>query len=192
MATSSLPRREARTRAALLAAAALWGFAEATFFFFVPDVLLSAIALTRRHFAQACCLAAVAGALPGGALMHAWGREDPQAARRFLDRVPAISAARVAQVGGEIEQRGLVALAIGPTRGTPYKIYAVQGGAAAVPLGRFLAASIPARWVRFALVAALAGYLAARLERSSVRRRYALWLGAWAAFYAVYFALVPG
>ena len=74
-----------------LTGAALWGFAEATLFFLVPDVLLSAIALRRGRLAGVACLVALLGALPGGALLYRWGEREPVAARRALDRLPAIS-----------------------------------------------------------------------------------------------------
>jgi membrane protein YqaA with SNARE-associated domain len=193
MSGAPMPQGERRRRRLLLAAAALWGFAEATVFFLVPDVLLSAIALRRRRFAFVACLAAVAGALPGGALMYAWGRDRPAEARAFLDRVPAISAARIGEVNGELAAHGLPALVAGQARGTPYKIYAVESGARGLPLARFLAVSAPARWARFALVTLLAGWLAKRFAAGApARTPYAWWLGAWAGFYTLYFWLIRG
>jgi membrane protein YqaA with SNARE-associated domain len=54
----------------LMAAAALWGFAEATLFFIVPDVLLSIIAVRRgRRPAWIAMAWTIAGAIAGGALM---------------------------------------------------------------------------------------------------------------------------
>jgi len=47
-------------------AAFLWGLAEATCFFIVPDVLLSFIALRRLRTALLCCGLALAGALLAG------------------------------------------------------------------------------------------------------------------------------
>ena len=45
--------------------AAVWGFAEATLFFIVPDVLLSWIALHAPRKALVACLWAVVGAPSG-------------------------------------------------------------------------------------------------------------------------------
>jgi hypothetical protein len=72
--------------------AAIWGFAEATFFFLVPDVILTWIAL-RHGWRQAgwASLAACSGALIGGGLMYHWGAVDAQQAYAFLDAIPAIS-----------------------------------------------------------------------------------------------------
>ncbi len=44
----------------------IWGFAEATFFFIVPDVLLTLIALKNWRLATRACLWSLGGALIGG------------------------------------------------------------------------------------------------------------------------------
>ena len=48
------------------AIASLWGFAEATVFFIVPDVLLSWLALRSPKSGLIACLFALLGALIGG------------------------------------------------------------------------------------------------------------------------------
>lgn len=50
----------------LVLASAFWGFAEATLFFVVPDVLLSAIALRDQLTAVRASFAAVLAAMIGG------------------------------------------------------------------------------------------------------------------------------
>ena len=157
-------------------AAALWGFAEATLFFIVPDVLLTFLAMRRPlRLALIATVLVVAGALVGGSLMYAWGARDPAAARSALDRVPAIAAEMVQRVEGELSSRGPVAVVWGPLRGTPYKIYAVQAGALGIGLAAFLAISIPARLGRF-VVAVLVTCAVARVmrPRTTVRVQYAV------------------
>jgi membrane protein YqaA with SNARE-associated domain len=175
---------------AAVAVAAAWGFAEATLFFVVPDVYLSRLALADLRAALRCCLWALLGALAGGAVMYAMGQRQLAGAERALDAVPAIAPAAIAGVRAEIAGRGTLAVFLGPLSGTPYKIYAVESAPAGLPLGRFLAVSVPARLLRFALVALLFNGLA----RGPLRRWGAARLGrahalAWAAFYLVYFAL---
>ena len=77
---------------------------------------------------------------------------------------------------------------IAPLSGTPYKLYATTAGALGMPLGELLAVTVPARLVRFVALGLIAG-AAARgpLRGWSPRRRGALHLGCWAAFYAAYF-----
>jgi len=50
-----------------------WGLAEATCFFIVPDALTSRMVLTNPRRALHACLASLAGALLGGALLYSSG-----------------------------------------------------------------------------------------------------------------------
>src|SRR4029079_3151630 len=78
------------SRAALWVAFA-WGIAEASFFFIVPDLLLTLIACRAFKPALKATLAALSGALVGGVAMYAFGMRAPDEARAFLDYVPAIN-----------------------------------------------------------------------------------------------------
>jgi membrane protein YqaA with SNARE-associated domain len=167
------------------AVAAAWGFAEATLFFLVPDVWLTWVVLRSGRAAAVACVAALAGALAGGALMYAWGAADADRARAAVARVPAVGPAMVGRVGEEVRAGGAVAAFRGPLTGTPYKIYAVEAGAQGLPLGTFLLVSVPARLGRFAAVTAAAGVASRLLRRLAVRR--GLHLGLWSAFYLWYF-----
>src|SRR5947207_11171117 len=89
------------SRAALTLAFA-WGFLEATFFFIVPDVLLTLIACRMLRPAMKATVAALAGALIGGAMMYEFGSRDPDLALRALDRIPAISWDLIGQVYSQI------------------------------------------------------------------------------------------
>ena len=98
---------------AALIAAALWGFAEATFFFLVPDVILTAIAILDWRLALAACLAGVVGALIGGALMFRQGRDRYERVQAFLLRMPGISTAMLQRVDDEVARRRLIAVLAG-------------------------------------------------------------------------------
>lgn len=174
-----------------LLAAALWGFAEATFFFLVPDVILSAIAIFDWQLALWACLAATAGALAGGALMYHRGCRDAASARDFLLRLPGVGPRMLERVGAAVGKRGLVALALGPLSGTPYKLYAVECGVRRLSLASFLLVSVPARMARFLLVVLLAAWLAhGAVPGWSPAAKLAAWLAAWCLFYAWYFRAV--
>ena len=175
----------------ILAVAALWGLAEATVFFLVPDVLLTWIALHDRRAALLSCLAALLGALLGGGLMFTWGARDPAAARALLDRVPSISRGMIDRVEAEIAERGAVATVLGPLRGTPYKVHAALSGEKGEGLARFLAVSVLARLPRFLLLTLVAAGVSALLRGWSLGRKRALHAALWSAFYGAYFALMP-
>ena len=82
-------------------------------------------------------------------------------------------------------------MALGPVRGTPYKIYAVEWGARGGSVPAFLLVSVPARWLRFVLTtvaAAGAMRVLAPWTGRSARVELTLVALAWAGVYAVYFA----
>ncbi|MDO4919011.1 hypothetical protein [Kocuria sp.] len=175
--------------------AALWGFAEATVFFVVPDVWLSAVAMRRLPRGLACAASATAGALVGGAVVHRWGARAPRGdSARALTRIPAISAAMVRGVERELAEQGFTAVLRGPLRGTPYKIYARTAGLRGDSLPRFLAWSVPARAPRFLVVTAAVAALDAAHSRLRPRApgwvRWVVFGAGWSAFYAWYFRTV--
>ena len=165
-------------RASILSFA--WGLAESTFFFFVPDIGLTFLAIRNHRTALRATVAALAGTLIGGALMYVWGLHAPEQARAFLVHIPGIHTPLVDAVHAQLRDRGLTAMLLGPLRGTPYKIYAVEWGALKGGPAAFLLMSIPARYVRFLL-----GVLAcAALRRFLKPRRLAIF---WIVFYGYYF-----
>lgn len=169
-----------------------WGFAEATLFFIVPDVLLSWFALRSRKFALLACLWAAAGALLGGTVLWFMGNENPQPIREVFNYLPAITANMISDVRAQIEEIGLVALFVGPLVGTPYKIYALETASLGYGLGIFLLISLPARLLRFAVVSFAAGTIAKALQpKLSQRHLRTIHLVFWLLLYGFYFSLMP-
>lgn len=167
-----------------------WGLAEATFFFIVPDVLLTLIACRMLKPALKATTFALMGALVGGALMYTIGRRDPANARAFLDQIPAISQGLITRVASQISENGLWAVLLGPLKGIPYKIYAVEWGSREGSLVTFMLISIPARYIRFFLAAVFARGIARLIEPLTHHRAAievlivaVIWIG----FYAFYF-----
>jgi len=172
--------------------AVVWGFAEATLFFIVPDVLLSWIALKSRKRALLACLWVAAGALCGGALIWLLGRENPEAVRQIFTYLPAMTANMATDVHAQLEEIGLVALFIGPLIGTPYKIYAVEAASLGYGLGIFLLISLPARLLRFVIVSLITGTIANVLHPKLRQRHLRILLGVfWLLLYGTYFSLMP-
>lgn len=177
----------------LLVVAALWGFAEATLFFVVPDVLLTWMAIRRGvRPAFAAAGAAALGATLGGAVMVAWGAEDPAGSRAALDMVPAVGGAMIDDVAAGVSGAWLPALLEGAFLGVPYKIFAQQAGAQGLDAGWFLLATPFARFARFGATVLLAGALAAVLRRASLGAAVIwIWAAFWLLFYAVYWSVMP-
>ncbi len=178
-----------RTRALDLAALA-WGFAEATIFFIVPDVLLSVAAASNARRAYTACLSATAGALLGGAVL--WQLGDAIDWRVLFESLPALDAAMIANARDHLAAHGPAALFAGVLTGTPYKVFVIEARDLGIGLGLFLAVSIPARLGRF-LVVTTAAQLFCRATRHRLPEsgQRAVLLGFWLVFYAAFFALMP-
>ena len=155
--------------------ALVWGFAEATLFFVVPDVLLTDRGVTGIRAGLIAGLLAAAGAMVGGTLMYTWGHLDPESALVAVEKVPAVSVEMVEEVGYDLDSRGLVVLPVGAVTGRPYKLYAAQSGRLGIGLLPFLLATVPSRLFRFVAVVLLAAGFSRLMSRrwSEGRRRMA-------------------
>jgi membrane protein YqaA with SNARE-associated domain len=142
----------------------LWGFAEGTLFFVVPDVLISLVALVRPRNAWRHIVAAIVGSLVAGIILFAWSSQSPQRAGRAVARVPLVSPGMFAEVDHGFRKHGQSAVLLGPLYGIPYKIYAVEAPAF-VSASAFLWITVPARGVRFLVVWSLFGVTGVVLRR---------------------------
>jgi membrane protein YqaA with SNARE-associated domain len=168
--------------------ATIWGFAEATLFFIVPDVLTSAVALRDLRRALVTCVWVLLGALAGGLLMYLWGAANHEAATAVVEKVPAISGELLDEVGKSLSEHGLTAVLLGPLFGVPYKTFAIGASSAGISLLAFMLVSVPARLIRFVLVTSMVHFIARFLGRYwPASRIYAVFGMAWVAFYAAYF-----
>lgn len=171
-----------------LVIAAAWGFAEATLFFLVPDVILSAIAIADWRLALWGCLAATGGAMAGGALMYHAGKRDDGRLRRLFLRIPGIGPAMLERVADQVGSRGFLAVLLGPLYGTPYKLYAAEAGRRHLSMAGLLLVTVPARLLRFVAVTLLAAWLAHAVAPAMPQdTKYAAWAVAWTVFYGWYF-----
>ncbi|HXR34054.1 MAG TPA: hypothetical protein VN830_10120 [Verrucomicrobiae bacterium] len=172
-----------------LVVAFLWGLAEATFFFIIPDVFLSFVAMLDWRSTWKHIVAALAGALLGGALLFHWAQADPEAAHAAVARVPFITPKMFAKVDTGFDRMGLLAVLAGSISGIPYKLYAVEAPRISTQ-SAFLLATPPARAVRFTLVwmifGAAAGWLRRRCALPTRKLAYIhalLWIVAYAFYW---------
>jgi len=172
-------------------AAALWGVAEATVFFIVPDVLVTAAVLKFgfRPGLRLAVAAALAASVAGSA-MWLWGAQDAASARHVMLAIPAIGPDLLARAHREIAHNWGIHLLVGAVTGVPYKLYAVEAGARGIDPTLFALGSFVARLARFLLAAGLAELgrrTLLKLQRSEWA--YALWAAGWITLYAVYYSL---
>lgn len=176
-----------------IAASALWAFAEATVFFVVPDVILTAVAVRCgwRTGLIAALAASIAAAL-GGIVVYlvTAGGTDTLA---LFEKLPAISTYMVAEVRAAMEDANWPwAMLDGSFSGIPYKLYAASAAEAGVPILALALWSVPVRLVRFVLLAGLAALARPLLLRWLGPRLAMLPLAAlWIAFYAVFWLRMP-
>jgi len=167
----------------------LWGLAEATFFFVIPDVFLSFVAILTGRRTWAHILAAIFGAVVGGALLFQWAQTNPARAHAAVARVPFIQESMFVSVDEGLRTQGLAAVLIGSVTGVPYKLYAVEAPKFSTERD-FLLATPPARAVRFLAVwlifAGAAGWLRKRRSwqtQQLVRVHAAVWIVTYAFYW---------
>ena len=183
----------------LILLAFLWGVAEASLFFVVPDVPVSLIALARGwRVGLVAAVAAAAGALAGGTALALCASHAPQAVLALVEAVPAISPAMIArlqaQMAGDVPA-GIAALAgtliEASLSGVPYKIAAASWPTLGLPIWQLALLTPLVRLPRFIALAAAGGMLH-RLTPTlpgwmrPVRTRLLLAILGWAAFYTWY------
>jgi membrane protein YqaA with SNARE-associated domain len=153
----------------VLWAGLIWGFAEATLFFIVPDVLLTLVALFsfRRSARLLACI--LLGALCGGTIMFYQGTHRPEQAKTMVLHVPFVSPAMFEKTQHSFQHDGIWALTKGPGNGIPYKVYGVQAGQYA-GLWLFLLVSLLARLERFAVFWVIAGVMGILFRKSILRQ----------------------
>jgi membrane protein YqaA with SNARE-associated domain len=176
----------------ILWAGLVWGFAEATLFFIVPDVLLTLIALFSFRRSARVLMCIMVGALAGGTIMFYLGASKPEHAKAVVLHVPFVSPAMFQKTQQSFQHDGIWALTKGPSNGIPYKIYCVQ----ASPYSRlpiFLLASVLARLERFALFWLIAGGIGLIFRRNILRQpkvTVAVYACIWLIGYAWYWSAI--
>lgn len=173
-------------------ASVLWGVAEGTLFFIVPDVLITSVAGFSPRRGLRSLLLVIVGSVLGGAALFQWSAGAPETARRIVEGTPFVRPSMINRVTKDFEEAGVWALCRGPTSGIPYKLFAVQAPAH-VGLGPFLLVSVPARAERLLLTWAQSAVLGVVVRRYAARPR--AWLCGlhgvyWSVAYTYYWFLV--
>jgi hypothetical protein len=180
-------------RAAVIGLA--WGFAEATFFFVVPDVWVGYASTTSTRSGLAAAAGAAAGGLIGAVAVSAligFGLQSQVLA--WLQHVPAIRPSMLEVVGHRIDVSGPASLLPAAFEGIPYKVYSTLLLLRGTPLVTILVWTVPSRVLRLFPVALVFAGLTAPIRKWILRRRVlsaALYFGLWACFYGWYWTHLP-
>ena len=172
----------------------VWGFSEATLFFFVPDIAVGAVALYGWKRGLKAAGAAVAGAVLGGLAMYLVARGAGTDVHGVLTRLPAIPDRFFGEVREAVAESGGTSLIHAPGRGIPYKLYAAEWALSGRDPFTLMLWTVPARAARIVPVALLSSLGARVWERLFGPDRrgllLALYAAVWVAVYVAYFAKI--
>lgn len=169
-----------------------WGFAEAVLFFVIPDVWIGFVALHGLRNGLVAGAWALAGALAGGTLVYLVSQQNQMLVLAAYERLPAIDEMLIHRAVGQLEVSGGPGMVLGGFSGVPYKLYAATAEAAGMEMPAFLAWTMVARGLRFAVFAFVAWMLARWLQpRIGPAKLRLSWLAACVAGYALYWTLMP-
>lgn len=170
----------------------LWGFAEATFFFIVPDVWLSRIAIQDKKEAFINIAFCIVGAILGGLVIYSLGLFIAPVILDFFDTIPAISEDMIGQVGQDIDRQGFaLSLLFGMIQGIPYKLFAAWAAMAQVNIVWFIVVSVMCRGLRFfAVTLVTIGFLQIGQRWLSRATLYKIHGVLWVLFYVWYFSVM--
>ncbi|HXT71143.1 MAG TPA: hypothetical protein VN700_15375 [Vicinamibacterales bacterium] len=172
----------------------LWGFAEGTLFFVVPDVLFTHTLLSSLRRGWAGFALAIAGAIVAGAVMYTWSASSPAAARHAVAGVPFLGEEIITPTERHWDEGGTVALFRNPLGGVPYKVPAILAPAH-LSLPVFLLISVPLRAERMILsmivFVPLSIWVHRGREATPRRRATARWIhaGFWTLVYSIYWSI---
>lgn len=171
--------------------ALIWGFCEATFFFIVPDVWLSLIAISSLKKGLIACLYALVGAVLGGLLIYYCASRDAFSVIHFFNALPGVYPALQALVYDQLQSQGIGAMMMGPLQGLPYKLFALQAAQLNISPLLFLLVSIPARLARFFTVTCFVHVIGHFLQKYwSLGTVYRFAVIGWILFYTFYFRVI--
>jgi hypothetical protein len=170
----------------------LWGFAEGTLFFIVPDLILSWASLSGVRCGIKIFGAILAGAVIGGLCLYTWALWRPDSARSAVASVPFVRARMFDKVEEDYRMHGVSGIFYTLGTGIPYKVYAVLAPPITNP-ATWAFITVAARFQRMALSWLIPTFLGWSLRlwiRSHQRLTIALWLGFWVVTYAIYWSTV--
>jgi membrane protein YqaA with SNARE-associated domain len=167
---------------------AVWGFAEATVFFVVPDLVITLVALSSLRRAARHLVVVTCGSVAGGILMYTLAAHQPATLQAVVDGVPFVRQWMFDSVARDYAAYGVWGVCMGPLAGIPYKVYAVLGPAHASPAA-FALVSVPARMERLAttlVVFAAAGWALRRWFPGRTSLALGFYLAYWLVVYGYY------
>jgi hypothetical protein len=168
----------------------LWGYAEGTVFFLVPDLWITWVTLFAPLSGLLAWLASILGSLAAVLTLHGLSTTPGLDPLGWIVRIPAISEVMIAAVEARLAATGLPWTPWLIAGGVPLKVYAGVAFHQGIPLDGVLLWTVFARIVRiaptFLVVLAVRRLAAVRIDRRPIRWSVLL-VGCWSLFYLAYF-----
>ncbi len=181
------------TSSIILLVAFIWGFSEAIWFFVIPDVFLTIIALFSFRKALLGIGFATLWAIIGGGILFWFGWLQPDSAQSFLLTVPLVSEKMIQVAQWHIDTLWYYSLFFWPSQWIPYKVYAALFSNMQLNMWNFLLVSIPARAYRMltsVCMTAAIGYFLNRYKNSYSKYLPGIHAIVWINIYIAYTILV--
>jgi hypothetical protein len=178
--------------------ALIWGAAEATFLFIVPDVWFCGVAVVRGWKAGLAALAAAwMGALAGGGFLYVQSSRSPESQERWVRQVIGVTPTVLERADRHLAPGG-VGMVCGGFTFLPYKAYAVRAPLSGMNLATFVRESALSRGSRFltslGLTLLAAWLLTTRgpvwTRNAPPRRLHLIHVVFWLGIYAIYLGFV--
>jgi hypothetical protein len=167
----------------------LWGLAEATFFFIVPDVYLSFVLMFNMRSGMLAVCVSIIGSLFGAAVLYLLHTFSYDFARIFLI-TPGVTHKMIAFALPFFRDNLFLNLTSVPFSGIPFKLYVYSAAHNSVPFLIIIIWAIAARIVRLSLPILFFIFIR-KLIKKKIRSNPQFWIFlyivAWSLFYVWYF-----
>ncbi len=181
---ASVDVNPSRLTKALVIVAFLWGFSEATWFFVIPDVYLTFVALLVWRRSGWCLLAVLSGTVCGACLVHGFPAWDWPS---LWSALPGFRDGMMTTAEQQVREWGAPAINLGPANGIPYRYYIWVSANQDVSLIALLWATPLARLPRMTALMIFA-FVAERVTQKwfSKEMHCVAWVLVWITVYIVY------
>ena len=168
----------------------LWGLFEGLFFFIIPDIYLSFIALFSFRGGIVCLGFTLLGSLVSATIIFSLSPFVGDFFHKILLIIPGVSDSMINTVSIGLQNHGVRSLVEGPLSGIPYKIYSVEAAIQHLPFFQYILWSIPARLERMLPVTILT-FILGYFFRKNIEKNVKFWVAGfiilWIFIYIKYF-----
>jgi hypothetical protein len=137
-----------------------WGLLEGTWFFVIPDILLSLIAIYSFKNSMLSTVAVIVGAMVAALILYS-GLNYSEGTRDFLlnfwSHLPGFYPKMFQVIDGHLTSSGPKGITLGPTSGIPYRFYILEAFRLKLPLSELLYWTPWARLLRIIIAPLAAG-----------------------------------